>query len=115
MILIRKSISSMKRHLEKMTDRLPYHFDDDMISNHSATSPQINAKDTTMDTMVGHQSPDPEVAICDSFLAFFLPFTLIDSFEIFLEIFEPADAGHWIRICMNTFQLILIIIFASSL
>lgn len=51
LILIRKSISSMKRHLEKMTDRLPYHFDDDMISNHSATSPQINAKDTTMDTM----------------------------------------------------------------
>jgi len=51
LILIRKSISSMKRHLEKMTDRLPYHFDDDMLSNHSATSPQINAKDTTMDTM----------------------------------------------------------------
>jgi hypothetical protein len=51
LILIRKSISSMKRHLEKMTDRLPYHFDDDNFSNHSATSPQINAKDTTMDTM----------------------------------------------------------------
>jgi len=51
LILIRKSISSMKRHLEKMTDRLPYHFDDDMISNHSASSPRIDAKDTTMDTM----------------------------------------------------------------
>jgi len=51
LILIRKSISSMKRHLEKMTDRLPYHFDDDMGSNHSASSPHINAKDTTMDTM----------------------------------------------------------------
>lgn len=51
LILIRKSISSMKRHLEKMTDRLPYHFDDDMISNHSATSPNMHGKDTTMDTM----------------------------------------------------------------
>jgi len=51
LILIRKSISSMKRHLEKMTDRLPYHFDDDLISNHSATSPNMHGKDTTMDTM----------------------------------------------------------------
>lgn len=50
LILIRKSISSMRRHLEKMTDRLPYHYDDDMISNHSATSPNMG-KDTTMDTM----------------------------------------------------------------
>ena len=63
LILIRKSISSMKRHLEKMTDRLPYHFDDDMISNHSATSPNMHGKDTTMDTMVGHQSPDAEVVL----------------------------------------------------
>ena len=61
LILIRKSISSMKRHLEKMTDRLPYHFDDDMISNHSASSPRIDAKDTTMDTMVGHATPNAEV------------------------------------------------------
>jgi len=51
LILIRKSIRSMKNHLEKMSNRLPYHFDDDEMSNHSATSPQINAKDTTMDTM----------------------------------------------------------------
>ena len=42
----------MKNHLEKMSSRLPYHFDDDEMSNHSATSPQINAKDTTMDRMV---------------------------------------------------------------
>ena len=63
LILIRKSISSMKRHLEKMTDRLPYHFDDDMGSNHSASSPHINAKDTTMDTMVGHcDQEEAEVA-----------------------------------------------------
>lgn len=53
----------MKRHLEKMTDRLPYHFDDDMGSNHSASSPHINAKDTTMDTMVGHcEQEEAEVA-----------------------------------------------------
>ena len=63
LILIRKSIRSMKNHLEKMSSRLPYHFDDDEMSNHSATSPQINAKDTTMDTMVGHQTPDAEVVL----------------------------------------------------
>ena len=64
LILIRKSIRSMKRHLEKMTDRLPYHFDDDSTSNHSATSPNMHGKDTTMDTMVGQHSPidDAEVA-----------------------------------------------------
>ena len=56
----------MRRHLEKMTDRLPYNYDDDMISNHSATSPNMG-KDTTMDTMVGRQSPDAEVAFCDLF------------------------------------------------
>ena len=63
LILIRKSIRSMKNHLEKISSRLPYHFDDDEMSNHSATSPQINAKDTTMDTMVGHQTPDAEVVL----------------------------------------------------
>merc|ERR1739842_163294 len=42
LILIRSSIRSMKIHLEKMSNRLPYHFDDDEMSNHSATSPQIN-------------------------------------------------------------------------
>jgi hypothetical protein len=50
LILIRKSIRSMKNHLEKMSNRLPYHFDDDEMSNHSATSPQINDS-KTMDTM----------------------------------------------------------------
>lgn len=50
LILIRSSIRSMKSHLEKMSNRLPYHFDDDEMSNHSATSPQINDS-KTMDTM----------------------------------------------------------------
>jgi hypothetical protein len=52
----------MKSHLEKMSNRLPYHFDDDEMSNHSATSPQINDS-KTMDTMVGHQTPDAEVVL----------------------------------------------------
>jgi hypothetical protein len=43
----------MRRHLVKMTERLPLYHDDDLISNHSATSPPLHGKDTTMDTMVG--------------------------------------------------------------
>lgn len=51
LILIRKSLNSMRRHLVKMTERLPLYHDDDLISNHSATSPPLHGKDTTMDTM----------------------------------------------------------------
>ena len=68
----------MKRHLEKMTHRLPYHYDYDrkkqrkkqrkMISNHLATSPNMG-KDTTMDMIVavGRQSPDVKVTFCNIF------------------------------------------------
>lgn len=51
LVLIRKSLNSMRRHLVKMTERLPLYHDDDLISNHSATSPPLHGKDTTMDTM----------------------------------------------------------------
>ena len=85
LILIRKSISSMKRHLEKMTDRLPYHFDDDLISNHSATSPNMHGKDTTMDTMVGHHSPDPEVVLWSHFFFLFSILLLIFIIMLFLK------------------------------
>lgn len=60
LLLIRKSIASLRRHLEKVTDRLPLYHDDDLLSNHSATSPPLHTKDTTMDTMVGHQLQDAE-------------------------------------------------------
>lgn len=62
LILIRKSLNSMRRHLVKMTERLPLYHDDDLISNHSATSPPLHGKDTTMDTMVGGLH-DSEVAV----------------------------------------------------
>ena len=52
----------MRRHLIKMTERLPLYHDDDLISNHSATSPPLHGKDTTMDTMVGGLH-DPEVVV----------------------------------------------------
>jgi len=53
LMLIRKSISSLRKHIEKVTDRLPwYHDDDDLLSNNStATSPHIHGKDTTMESM----------------------------------------------------------------
>jgi len=56
----------------KMTERLPLYHDDDLISNHSATSPPLHGKDTTMDTMVGGLH-DAEVVVhpdISSFLDF---------------------------------------------
>jgi len=55
LLLIRKSISSLREHIEKVTERLPwYHDDDDLLSNHStAASPQLHHKDTTMESMEG--------------------------------------------------------------
>jgi len=57
LLLIRKSISSLREHIEKVTERLPwYHDDDDLLSNHStATSPPLQHKDTTMESMVGEE------------------------------------------------------------
>jgi len=57
LLLIRKSISSLREHIEKVTERLPwYHDDDDLLSNHStATSPPLQHKDTTMESMVGDE------------------------------------------------------------
>ncbi|XP_023347127.1 uncharacterized protein LOC111715930 isoform X4 [Eurytemora carolleeae] len=55
LLLIRKSISSLRQHIEKVTERLPwYHDDDDLLSNNStATSPHIHGKDTTLESMEG--------------------------------------------------------------
>ena len=57
LLLIRKSISSLREHIEKVTERLPwYHDDDDLLSSHStATSPPLQHKDTTMESMVGDE------------------------------------------------------------
>jgi len=52
LLLIRKSVSSLREHLEQVTERLPwYHDDDDLVSEPSATSPPIHHKDTTMESM----------------------------------------------------------------
>ena len=64
----------MRRHLVKMTERLPLYHDDDLISNHSATSPPLHGKDTTMDTMVGGLH-DAEVVVHPEVL---LPLISID-------------------------------------
>ncbi|XP_023347118.1 uncharacterized protein LOC111715930 isoform X2 [Eurytemora carolleeae] len=65
LLLIRKSISSLRQHIEKVTERLPwYHDDDDLLSNNStATSPHIHGKDTTLESMgsyVDLKTPDIE-------------------------------------------------------
>ena len=43
-MLIRKSITQLRRNLQKVTERLPLYHDDDLASTHSATSPSIGAK-----------------------------------------------------------------------
>ena len=56
-MLIRKSITSLRKHIEKVTDRLPvYHDEDEMMSRGSGpASPTLQHKDTTLESMVGHE------------------------------------------------------------
>ena len=44
LLLIRKSITSLKKHLEKVSDRLPMYHDDDLISQNSTTASPTNSK-----------------------------------------------------------------------
>lgn len=62
LLLIRKSISSLRHHLNKVTERLPwYHDDDDLLSNHSTvTSPQLHHKDTTLESMEVDEAQEKE-------------------------------------------------------
>ncbi len=46
LLLIRKSIASMRRHVERMTDRLPVYHDDEGLSTNSATSPARQSTST---------------------------------------------------------------------
>lgn len=76
LLLIRKSITSLRKNLQRVTDRLPLYHDDDLLSTNSATSPVTNgAKEkeggapASADGMVGHRSstpprpPEPEVVL----------------------------------------------------
>ncbi|XP_059080146.1 uncharacterized protein LOC131878243 isoform X1 [Tigriopus californicus] len=59
LLLIRKSIVSVKHHLEKVSDRLPVYHDDDLLSQNSTTSPGPgHVKDTTLDSVVGLDDGD---------------------------------------------------------
>ena len=55
--MIRKSITSLRKHIEKVTDRLPvYHDEDEMMSQGSGPqSPALQHKDTTLESMVGYE------------------------------------------------------------
>ena len=57
LLLIRKSITSLRKHIEKVTDRLPvYHDEDEMMSQGSGPqSPALQHKDTTLESMVGYE------------------------------------------------------------
>jgi len=43
LLLIRRSITSLRRNLQRVTDRLPIYHDDDLISTNSATTPNKEA------------------------------------------------------------------------
>ena len=57
LLLIRKSITSLRKHIEKVTERLPvYEDDEEMMSQTSApNSPTLQHKDTTLESMVGYE------------------------------------------------------------
>ena len=57
LLLIRKSITSLRKHIEKVTERLPvYHDEEEMMSQGSGpNSPTLQHKDTTLESMVGHE------------------------------------------------------------
>lgn len=44
LLLIRKSIGSLKRQMERFTERLPVYHDDEVLSTNSTTSPHMKDK-----------------------------------------------------------------------
>jgi len=56
LLLIRKSITSLRKHIKKVTERLPWYHDDDLASTQSASSPPpLRQKDTTLEFTVGSE------------------------------------------------------------
>jgi len=56
LLLIRKSITSLRKHIERVTDRLPkYHDHEDMMSP-PPQSPSLQHKDTTLESIVQFQT-----------------------------------------------------------
>jgi len=54
LLLIRKSITSLRKHIERVTERLPvYHDDEDILT--PPQSPSLHQKDTTLESMNGVQ------------------------------------------------------------
>jgi len=52
LLLIRKSITSLRKHIERVTERLPvYHDDEDILT--PPQSPSLHQKDTTLESMEG--------------------------------------------------------------
>ena len=55
LLLIRKSLTSLRKHIERVTDRLPkYHDHEDMMSP-PPQSPSLQHKDTTLESIVQFQ------------------------------------------------------------
>ena len=52
LLLIRKSITSLRKHIEKVTERLPvYHDEEEMMSSPGS----LHHKDTTLESMLGQE------------------------------------------------------------
>ena len=51
LLLIRKSITSLRKHIEKVTERLPVYPDEDEMMSQGS----LQHKDTTLESMVGHE------------------------------------------------------------
>ena len=51
LLLIRKSITSLRKHIEKVTERLPVYYDEEEMMSQGS----LHHKDTTLESMVGHE------------------------------------------------------------
>ena len=54
LLLIRKSITSLRKHIERVTDRLPKYHDHEDVSS-TPKSPSLQHKDTTLESIVHYQ------------------------------------------------------------
>ena len=52
LLLIRKSITSLRKHIERVTERLPVYHDEEDTCTPPPQSPGLQHKDTTLESMV---------------------------------------------------------------
>jgi len=59
LLLIRKSITSLRSHIKKVTERLPWYHDDESLGSPISPlhSPAMDHKDSTVDSIIRNEEP----------------------------------------------------------